>query len=471
MKKTFLTIVAIVSLFFVQGSFAKIKLPSILSSNMVLQRNASVKLWGWAKPAEKITIKTSWLTKSVSLIPNENGRWEVVVLTTLSKESQTIHFKSAESSIKLENVLFGEVWVCSGQSNMRQPLKGYAGQPTFEGNMAVATSNNNNIRLFSIGENGSPTALDTIGKCKNWDKASPETTKDFSAIAYFYGRQLQEILDVPVGLIMTSWGGTRIQPWISKETMNLNLEINNRKTDTTERYKRMPSAIFNAMINPITSYTIKGVLWYQGETNRDEPKVYQKLFPEMVKDWRSKWNIGDLPFYYVQIAPNKYDDKSSSQLLREVQLKSSSIIPNSAMAVTADIGSDATIHPPRKKEVAERLLFAALHKTYGMKDVDYLGPVYKTMTEKEGALIVNFDNAETGLFSPEVALSNFEIAGEDKLFYPAKAEIINRKQIKVSSEGVKTPVAVRYGWSNWFVGTLFDNNMLPASSFRTDDWE
>lgn len=471
MKKTFLTLVATVCLFIIQDSFAKIKLPAILSSNMVLQRNASVKLWGWAKPAEKITIKTSWLTKSVSLTPSENGRWEVVVLTTLSKEPQTIHFKSAESNIKLENVLFGEVWVCSGQSNMRQPLKGYTGQPTFEGNKAVATSNNNNIRLFSIGENGSPTALDTIGKCKKWDKASPETTKDFSAIAYFYGRQLQEILNVPVGLIMTSWGGTRIQPWISKETMSLNLEINNRKTDTTERYKRMPSAIFNAMINPITSYTIKGVLWYQGETNRDEPKVYQKLLPEMVKDWRSKWNIGDFPFYYVQIAPNKYDDKSSSQLLREAQLKSSSIIPNSAMAVTADVGSDATIHPPRKKEVAERLLFAALHKTYGMKDVDYLGPVYKTMTEKEGALIVNFDNAETGLYSPEVALSNFEIAGEDKIFYPAKAEIINRKQIKVSSEGVKIPIAVRYGWSNWFVGTLFDNNMLPASSFRTDDWE
>ena len=471
MKKTFLTLVATVCLFIIQDGFAKIKLPAILSSNMVLQRNASVKLWGWAKPAEKITIKTSWLTKSVSLTPSENGRWEVVVLTTLSKEPQTIHFKSAESNIKLENVLFGEVWVCSGQSNMRQPLKGYTGQPTFEGNKAVATSNNNNIRLFSIGENGSPTALDTIGKCKKWDKASPETTKDFSAIAYFYGRQLQEILDVPVGLIMTSWGGTRIQPWISKETMSLNLEINNRKTDTTERYKRMPSAIFNAMINPITSYTIKGVLWYQGETNRDEPKVYQKLLPEMVKDWRSKWNIGDFPFYYVQIAPNKYDDKSSSQLLREAQLKSSSIIPNSAMAVTADVGSDATIHPPRKKEVAERLLFAALHKTYGMKDVDYLGPVYKTITEKEGALIVNFDNAETGLYSPEVALSNFEIAGEDKIFYPAKAEIINRKQIKVSSEGVKIPVAVRYGWRNWFVGTLFDNNMLPASSFRTDDWE
>ncbi len=471
MKKTFLTLVATVCLFIIQDGFAKIKLPAILSSNMVLQRNASVKLWGWAKPAEKITIKTSWLTKSVSLTPSENGRWEVVVLTTLSKEPQTIHFKSAESNIKLENVLFGEVWVCSGQSNMRQPLKGYTGQPTFEGNKAVATSNNNNIRLFSIGENGSPTALDTIGKCKKWDKASPETTKDFSAIAYFYGRQLQEILDVPVGLIMTSWGGTRIQPWISKETMSLNLEINNRKTDTTERYKRMPSAIFNAMINPITSYTIKGVLWYQGETNRKEPELYQKLFPQMVKDWRNQWKIGDFPFYYVQIAPNNYVDKSNSQYLREVQLKSLEVISNSGMVVTSDIGSEVTIHPPKKIEVAERLIFMALNKTYGMKDIDYLGPMFKSKELKENSLILTFDNAETGLFCFDNELKDFEIAGADKIFYPAKAEIVKGRQVSVSSPEVKIPVAVRYGWKNFFQGSLFDTNLLPASSFRSDDWD
>lgn len=471
MKNTFLTLFIMVCLFTIQDSFAKIKLPEILSSNMVLQRNASVKLWGWAKPTEKITIKTSWLTKSITVLPNESGRWEVTVLTTLSKEPQTINFKSAESNIKLENVLFGEVWVCSGQSNMRQPLKGYTGQPTFDGNKAIAASTNDNIRLFYIVEKGSPNPLDSISKYQKWDKASPATTKDFSAVAYFYGKQLQEILDVPVGLILTSWGGTKIQPWISKETMGSYLEKNNTKMDTLDKYKRVPSAIFNAMINPITSYTIKGVLWYQGESNKDEPKEYQKLFPEMVKDWRSKWNIGDFPFYYVQIAPHKYDIKSKSQLIREVQLKSSLIIPNSGMVVTADIGSDASIHPPRKKEIADRLLFMALNKTYGMKEVDYLGPVYKDMKEKDCAMFVNFNNADTGLYSTEVSISNFEIAGADKIFYPAKAEIIKGMQVKVSSVDVLFPVAVRYGWTNLFTGTLFDNNMLPASSFRTDDWE
>ncbi len=470
MKKIIITIAFFI---FISNfkTFAKIKLPSIIASNMVLQRNTSVKIWGWATPGEKITLTGSWISEPLKVTTPENGRWEITLKTNLSKESQTIQLKSKESNINLENILFGEVWICSGQSNMRMPVKGFTGQPTFGSNLAVANSKNPKLRLFSITENGSPTPLDSVSDYKKWAVASPETVKDFSAVAYFYGKQLQEILDVPVGLIMTSWGGTRIQPWISKEAVTPFLDVNKIKRDTTEKYKRIPSAIFNAMINPITSYTIKGAIWYQGETNRDEPKIYQQLLPEMVKDWRKQWNIGDFPFYYVQIAPNKYIDKSNSQYLREAQLKALDVIPNSGMAVLSDIGSTETIHPPRKKEVADRLLFIALNKTYGMKDVDGASPVYKSMTEKEGALLLNFDNAETGIFSTETDLSGFEIAGEDKIFYPAKAAIIGHKQVKVASPEVKIPVAVRYGWSNWFVGTLFDNNMLPASSFRTDDWE
>jgi sialate O-acetylesterase len=467
-------VIVFISLIFISNStsiFAKIKLPSLIASNMVLQRNTSIKIWGWAKSGEKISIKTSWITNEIKLTTPENGKWEVLLKTTLSKDVQTIQFNSLESNIKLENILFGEVWVCSGQSNMRMPLRGFTGQPTFEGNSAIANSRNNNIRLFSITENGNPTPLDTVVNYKKWNVASPENTKDFSAVGYFYAQKLQEILDVPVGIVMTSWGGTRIQPWISKDAVTPFLDINKVKKDTTEKYKRIPSAIFNAMINPITSYTIKGVIWYQGETNRDEPKLYQQLLPEMVKDWRKQWNIGEFPFYYVQIAPNKYIDKANSQYLREAQLKALDIIPNSGMAVLSDIGSEQTIHPPHKKEVAERLLFLALNKTYGFKEVDCIGPIYKSMEAKEGALFLNFNFAETGIYSPEMEVSNFEIAGADKVFHPAKALIINRKQVKVFCPEVTEPVAVRYGWSNWFVGTLFDNNMLPVSSFRTDNWE
>lgn len=471
MKKLVIVFVSIIFLSNNALVFAKIKLPGIIASKMVLQRNTSVKIWGWATPGEKIIIKTSWISETLKITTPENGRWDIAIKTTLSKEPQTIQLKSNESNINLDNILFGEVWICSGQSNMRMPLKGYTGQPTFDGNLAVATSKNINLRLFTISENGSPTPLDTVSNYKKWDIASPETSKDFSAVAYFYGKQLQAILDVPVGLIMTSWGGTRIQPWISKEVVAPFLDVNKVKKDTTEKYKRIPSAIFNAMINPITSYTIKGAIWYQGETNRDEPKIYRKLLPEMVKDWRKQWNIGDFPFYYVQIAPNKYIDKSNSQYLREAQLKALDAIPNSGMVVLSDIGSEQTIHPQHKKEVAERLLFIALNKSYGFKEVDCSGPIYKSMEAKEGALFLNFNFAETGIYSPELEVSNFEIAGADKMFRPAKAVIINQKQVKVFCPEVPEPVAVRYGWNNWFVGTLYDNSMLPASSFRTDDWE
>ena len=471
MKKLVIVFISLIFLPNNTSLFAKIKLPGIIASNMVLQRNTSVKIWGWANSGEKISIKASWLANEIKITTPENGRWEVILKTTLSKDPQTIKLSSLESNIKLENILFGEVWVCSGQSNMRMPLKGYTGQPTFEGNAAIANSRNNNIRLFSITENGNPMPLDTVAGYKKWDIANPNNTKDFSAVAYFYGQKLEEILEVPVGIIMTSWGGTRIQPWMSKEAVTPFLDVNKVKKDTTEKYKRIPSAIYNAMINPITSYTIKGVLWYQGETNRDEPKLYQQLLPEMVKDWRKQWNIGEFPFYYVQIAPNKYIDKSKSQFQREAQLKALEVIPNSGMAVLSDIGSEQTIHPPRKKEVAERLLYIALNKTYGFKEVDCTGPIYKSMEAKEGALFLNFNFAETGIYSSELEVSNFEIAGADKIFHPAKAMIINHKQVKVSSSEVTEPVAVRYGWNNWFVGTLFDNNMLPASSFRSDNWE
>lgn len=470
MKNLFLALLAVFGLS-IYDSNAKIKLPTIISSNMVLQRNASVKIWGWAKVGEKITIETTWTSKKTKFVTNASGRWEINVLTTLSKESQTIHLSSSESNIKLDNILFGEVWVCSGQSNMRQPLKGYTGQRVFDGNKAIATCANDKIRLFSIVEKGSPIPLDSVQNGKSWNIVSPESAKDFSAIAYFYGKQLQEILDVPVGLIMTSWGGTRIQPWMSKEAMSPFLEADNTKIDTTEGFKKMPSAIFNAMINPITSYTIKGVLWYQGETNRKEPALYQHLLPEMVKDWRTKWNIGDFPFYYVQIAPNNYVDKSNSHYLREAQLKALDVIPNSGMVVTSDIGSEVTIHPPKKKEVAERLLFMALNLTYGMKGIDYLGPVYKSLELKEASLILTFDHSETGLFCSTNELNDFEIAGADKVFYPAKAEIVKGQQVSVSSPNVINPVAVRYGWKNFFQGSLFDTDLLPASSFRTDDWE
>lgn len=464
------------NLLFVQSIMAEVKLPAIVSSNMVLQRNTTIMLWGWADAKEKITINASWLNEQLNIEADKEGNWTVEVQTTNSKAPQTIKITSKESDILLENILFGEVWLCSGQSNMQQPMKGYNGQPTFGSVMAITKSNNPNLRLFSVGRVGSKTPLKDVEKYTAWQQASPESVLGYSAIAYFFGQQLQEILDVPVGLIHTSWGGSSVQAWISKDVMNGYQKVSLDELDITKKTNHIPTALFNAMINPLTQYTIKGALWYQGESNRMEPENYKKLFPAMVKDWRQRWGIGNFPFYYVQIAPYMYGNNDAFQsvdnsaFIRETQIQCLDLIPNSGIAITMDIGDDFCIHPPKKKEVADRLLFNALNQTYGYKTVDFAAPIFDSQEIKDGGLVLKFKNAETGLYSYN-KLEGFEIAGKDKIFYPANAEIVMRKKVFVQSDKVPNPVAVRYAWYNWVVGTLFDTNLLPASSFRTDKWD
>ena len=461
---------------FVQSANSEVKLPAIVSSNMVLQRDATIVLWGWADAKEKITIEASWLEEPVNTRADRDGNWSLEVKTTGSKETQTIHIRSDASNILLENILLGEVWLCSGQSNMQQPLVGYGGQPTFGSALAIAHARNPQLRLFTVDRAGSKVPENDIEKYASWQQANPDNVSDFSAIAYFFGQHLQKILDVPVGMIHTSWGGSSVQAWISKEAISSYQEVNLEEVDISKQTNHIPTALYNAMIHPLVPYTIKGVLWYQGESNRREPEKYKELFPAMVKDWRSRWGIGDFPFYFVQIAPYWYNDtdafatSDNSAFIREAQLQCVDLIPNSGIAITMDIGDKFCIHPPRKKEVAERLLFNALHQTYDFKAVDCKSPVYDSLEVQDGKILISFRNAETGLFAYE-GLSGFEIAGEDRVFYPAEARIVNRVNVIVSSEKVPAPVAVRYAWSNWVEGTLYDTNLLPASSFRTDDWD
>jgi sialate O-acetylesterase len=473
-RATLSSIIAISLLLFVQAIYAEVKLPAIVSSGMVLQRNTTVVLWGWADPYEKITIETSWLNEAINVEADKDGNWKTEVKTTNSKEPQTIKIIGNTSDIALENVLFGEVWVCSGQSNMQQPVMGYNGQPTFGSTMATAKSNNPNLRLFTVDRVGSKTPLKDVEKYTAWQQASPENVLGFSAVAYFFGQQLQEILDVPVGMIHTSWGGSIVEAWISKEVLSEYQEIDIEEADLANS-SHVQTALYNAMINPLIPYSIKGALWYQGESNRKEPEDYKSLFPAMVKDWRAHWGIGDFPFYYVQIAPylygdnNAYETVDNSAFIREAQLQCLELIPNSGIAITMDIGDELCIHPPKKKEVADRLLFNALNQSYGYNTVDYAAPIYESQEVKDGEIILKFKNAETGLFSYG-ELEGFEISGDDKVFYPATATIANRMNVVVKSDRVPNPVAVRYAWKNWVVGTLYDTNLLPASSFRTDDW-
>ena len=476
MKKTILHFLfTTILILLVQNIYAEVKLPAIVSSNMVLQRNTNIVLWGWADKNEKISIVASWLNDPINIKADKEGNWKTEVTTTNSKAPQTINIKSKNSDIALNNVLFGEVWLCSGQSNMQQPIKGYNGQPTFGTLMTTAKANNPNLRLFTVDRVGSKTPFKDVEKYSAWEQATPENVLDFSAVAYYFGQQLQEILDVPVGMIHTSWGGSSVQAWISNEMISKYQEVDLSEVDILKGTNHIPTALYNAMIHPLIPYSIKGALWYQGESNRNEPEVYKVLFPAMVEDWRTRWGVGDFPFYYVQIAPYIYegnhvfDSVNNSAFIRETQLQCLDLIPNSGIAITMDIGDDYCIHPPKKKEVADRLLFNALNKTYGFTTIDFAGPTYESMEAKDGGLMLKFSNAETGVFAYD-ELEGFEIAGADKVFYPAKAKIVNRMDVFVESEQVESPIAVRYAWSNWTVGTLYDTNLLPASSFRTDDW-
>ncbi|MEP4532122.1 MAG: sialate O-acetylesterase [Cyclobacteriaceae bacterium] len=459
----------------VLGAEAKITLPAIVSSNMVLQRNTTVMVWGWADPKEKFTLEASWIESPIKVKADAEGNWKVEVATTGSKETQTIQIKSQDETIKLENILFGEVWLCSGQSNMVMPMRGFNGQPTFGSNAAIAKSENSKIRLFVVPQIGAKTPQREIGKAASWELASQESVWKFSAIGYFFGQQLQEILDVPVGLIQSGRGGSRVEAWISKEALSEFREVNIEDADMAKS-RIVPTAHFNGMINPIIPYTIKGALWYQGEGNFTNPESYKKIFPAMVEDWRTRWGLGDFPFYFVQIAPyfyNKpdvFNTNTNSAFMREAQVECVELIPNSGIAIALDAGEQFNIHPAKKKEVADRLLYNALSQTYGYEYVDGTSPVYDSLEIQEDKILLKFKNVDRGLYAYG-ELTGFEIAGEDHVFYPAQAKIVNRRDVLVSSEQVLEPVAVRYAWSNWVEGTLYEDSFLPASSFRTDDWE
>lgn len=439
-------------------AFAKISLPSIFSNNMVLQQNSSVSIWGKAKANVKVTVHTSWNNQKYTVMSAADGSWKLPVTSTKAGGPYQITVSDGEEVV-LDNVLLGEVWVCSGQSNMEMPVKGFKNQPTLNSADILLDADNPQIRLIRYEK-----TLSRIPQydCKStsWQISDVQSAKEFSAVAYQFAQQLQRKLKVPVGVIMSTWGGTKIEGWMAGTSA---------VTDTAKITKNDPSVLYNAMINPFLGYSIKGVLWYQGEANRSNYNQYAQLLEAMVKGWRKAWNIGEWPFYYVQIAPFKYDNKNESAYLREAQLKASTQIPNSGIAVSMDVGTENFIHPPDKTTVSKRLLYLAMANTYGMKGLPFASPVYKSYKIIKNIVTLSFSNAGNGLSSFGKPLSAFEIAGEDKVFHPATARITGAGVV-LQSEKVKTPVAVRYAFKDWVTGDLFNNEGLPASSFRTDTW-
>lgn len=456
---------------------AKIKLAALFSDNMILQQQTNAPMWGWSEKDDKISITTSWNAKTYEAKTDKNGKWKLTFPTPPAGGPYTIEVKQGADKVVVKNVLIGEVWLCSGQSNMEMPLKGFTGQPVLNGNEVIVRSTNSNIRLITVPRATVIEPLDDFGG--SWEEASPKSTADFSATAWYFGSLLQEVLQVPVGLIHVSYGGSSMEAWMNEEMLKdfKDTKIPTTKGDLAKDPNRVATTLFNGMLSPVIGYGIKGCIWYQGESNYDRADQYSALSQKMVSSWRGLWNQGDFPFYYAQITPFNYAqfhpndnlEKYNSAYLREAQLKASAIIPNSGMAVLMDIGEENSIHPVDKEKGGRRLAYLALAKTYGIDGFEFESPKFKGMEIVDSKVTIAFDDAPNGITSYGKEVLGFELAGEDKVFYPAQT-VVRRKSVVLISDKVAKPVAVRYLFKDFVKAELFSTGGLPLSSFRTDEW-
>ncbi|MFC4222042.1 sialate O-acetylesterase [Flagellimonas marina] len=453
---------------------AEVTLPAIFGCNMVLQRNSDVAIWGKTEAKSEIIVITSWNSQSYKTKSDKTGNWKIKVATPDAGGPYTVKISDGQE-LTLDNVLIGEVWVCSGQSNMEWTIKKMGNRLPQGLNDILLKSNNPSIRLFHVkqGKSLSP-KYDLDGK---WEVANAVSVSNFSATGYYFGKLLYETLGVPIGLISSNWGGTRIQAWIDEEGLESfdPTMLDDKKDKQDGFYNNTTSCLFNAMINPMLNYGIQGVIWYQGERNRREPEIYDDLMVLMLERWRALWGIGEFPFYYCQLAPYNYHDEIEPDLnsayIREAQYKASKRIPNSGMVSLLDTGEENDIHPLNKVQAGSRLAYFALKETYGVEGIVSRGPEPEEMTIEGSKVKLTFINDNGGLTNYGKGYNLFEIAGADKKFYPATVKYNpGQKALIVFSPVVKNPVAVRYGFKDFVVGDLYNCYGIPAPSFRTDDW-
>ena len=514
MKRITLFLIGFLLLFAGNLVHAEVTLPRVIGSNMVLQRNVQAPIWGWAAPGEQVTITLNTEAEGVepisttTAVTDAEGKWQVKLPAMAAGGPYTLRIKG-RNTLELTNVLFGEVWVCSGQSNMQWSVNA-----SKDNEAEIAAAMYPKIRLFYIPR--VPSGLLQKNVEADWYETTPETIPNFSAVAYYFGRKLYKNLDVPIGLINTSWGGTRIEPWtppiglanvpalaaINKEVEDIQAnyraqlpdKINaieawiaeTRKaleTDAQLRqmpdnthplaHQQRPTALYNGMVHPIVPYAIRGALWYQGESNLRDGMLYHEKMKALINGWREVWGQGEFPFYFVQLAPFNYGGRNASPFflpqIWEAQTATLAL-PNTGMAVITDIGNLRDIHPRNKQDVGRRLALWALAKDYGREDVTYSGPLYKSMAVEGDTIRLTFDHIGSGLTSrDEEPLTWFEIAGEDKQFVEAEATI-DGDTVIVSSDAIPNPVAVRFGWHQSAEPNFVNKEGLPASPFRTDTW-
>jgi len=421
---------------------AEVKLPAVIGSRMVLQRDKPLPIWGWADPGEEVTVE--FAGNKASAKADDKGNWKVTLPATKANAKGQLLTVTGKNKIELKDVLVGEVWVGSGQSNMEWPLI-----ITQKGKEAAAAAKHPNIRLFHIPKAQTPQPAQDVKA--TWRTCSPVSAAAFSAVLYYFGVKLQQELDVPIGLINSSWGGSPIEPWTVAE--------------------KTSGGMYNAMIAPIQPFAIRGVTWYQGESNVGNGLAYRGKMEALIKGWRRTWGGEEFPFLFVQIAPWSGYKPDMLPPLWEAQVASLKI-PNTGMAVVTDLVDNIKdIHPGNKRDVGNRLALWALAKTYGKKDLVFSGPLYKGMKIEGSKARLQFAHVGGGLKSrDDKALTEFEIAGEDGKFVPAEASI-EGQTVVVRANSIDKPTQVRYGWRNIANPNLMNAEGLPASPFQTEKWQ
>lgn len=455
-------------------STARLTLPSVIGDHMVLQQKSRVAIWGKASPAETVDVTTSWNQQHYRVKAGSDSCWKLKVQTPDAGGPYQIRIEDGGEKILLKDILIGEVWVCSGQSNMEMPMWGFYNQPVLGANDVLAEANNHSLRLIRY-ERALSRTPEFDCPSTGWQVSNAEVAGKFSAVGFQFALRLQQKLNIPVGIIMSTWGGTMIEGWMSENSMkDFSSDNKTVKPVAGKMNKNEPTLLYNAMIHPFVGFSIKGMIWYQGEQNRCNPEIYDKLLKAMVSDWRGKWQSGQWPFYYVQIAPYQYSDTiGPAAPLREAQTRASHKISKAGMVVSMDAGERNAIHPRKKGIISKRLLYWALVNDYGYKGLAYQSPEYdavKSPMQIEGTSArLSFTNADRGLMTDGSVLTAFEIAGADHRFYPAHARI-KGKFIEVESDQVAKPVAVRYGFKDYAECHLFNTEGLPVAPFRTDNW-
>ena len=475
---------AIIAVFFTAeaGNAQGLQMSHLFSDHAVLQRETSVPVWGWGEPGKGVAVKCSWNGKTVKTTVGDDGAWKVWVNTGEAGGPYTVTVKSGKDKLVLQDIMLGEVWVCSGQSNMEMPVGGFGFQEVEGSRDAILDSYEtaNGIRVFNI-KTWKRTAPEKDVK-NVWELSTPGVTAYTSAVAYFFAKRLHKSLDVPVGIIVNAWGGSRIEPWMTNEAIDASgITAEERAAidaivEREDRWPETPELIWNGRVAPVVGYGAKGFLWYQGCSNIGQ-KCYDKLQTAMVKLWREKWGRGDMPFIYALLAPYEHGDMNGRwrPFFVETQMRALKTTPASWAVSLETLGDLGTIHPSKKREVADMMFATAMQNVYGMGTgftVDYPQPKSIDFLE-DGRVKIKFTNVWSNLMSITARdVVGFELAGDDRSFFLADAQVDwDGETVYVKSADVPRPVAVRYGFRNWMGANLQTSYGIPVPPFRSDDWE